>query len=35
MRSPNSFLICILGWLEANLEIVLLCFALLLIDNLC
>ena len=26
MRSPNSSLICILGWLKSDLEIVLLGF---------
>ena len=31
MRSPNSSLICILGWLKSNLGVVLLCFALVLI----
>ena len=26
MRSPNSSLICILGWLKSDLRVVLLCF---------
>ena len=26
MRSPNSSLICILGWLKLDLGVVLLCF---------
>ena len=28
MRSPNSSLICILGWLKLDLGVVLLCFGL-------
>ena len=27
MRSPNSSLICILGWLKLDLRVVLLCFS--------
>ena len=26
MRSPNSSLICILGWFKSDLGVVLLCF---------
>ena len=26
MKSPNSSLICILGWLKSDLGVVLLCF---------